>query len=493
MKLVITLILLFHICIFADDHTNARGTGMSRASMISSVGIDAFGINPANYNYTIYPEINLTSRNRKIKFPDPTNWNVSILSVGGTYGSDSNISFYNNYLSYLSVNRNTFTGLFTDLVSVLNFRNNVLPAERTQVNYDFELKWLSLNVSDERLGGFNFTITDKVGLNTNALGKDEAMPLNFNYEQNFNTGQFAFTNVQINQAEATAWWLRKYTVGYAKKFDFKKGIIKSLALGFSGGLVHGFGNIITYNSSFRADTYGISASHTSNGKTFINKIEGYQDFRTQAALTDFFVDYIDGAEPHFTFFPKPAGKGYTFDFGLTMQVGDNFTVAASVVDAGSINWNYNTFINYDTEYFDYDSFYVDPADPVYNQFVNDLEGLDTRDTLTSYTTSMSTKYRAGILYKHSDRLMVEANFIKGDNDMPCNANANVYAVGAEYFVLPFLPLRTGFSYGGPGEWYAALGAGLRFKNFMLDVGTNGINQLITNSRFSFALSSKIIL
>ena len=67
------------------------------------------------------------------------------------------------------------------------------------------------------------------------------------------------------------------------------------------------------------NSYGIY--NPASGNTHVDSIRGRQNFNTQAALTDFFKDYQDGAESHFTFFPKPAGKGYTMDIGIAVQLG----------------------------------------------------------------------------------------------------------------------------------------------------------------------------
>src|SRR5512138_2250907 len=107
---------------FADDRSNARGLGMSNASMVSSMGIDGYSINPANFDY--HPVLKLKKKSDTKKIPvQKTKWEFSIMSVGGGYGSDKSISFYNDYLKYLSINRESFTGLFTDIASVLTFRN----------------------------------------------------------------------------------------------------------------------------------------------------------------------------------------------------------------------------------------------------------------------------------------------------------------------------------------------------------------------------------
>lgn len=468
--------------LYSDDRSNARGLGLSNSSIVSSIGIDAYGINPANYDYHQGLKLKKkTSTGNKILLPKPK-WEFSIMSVGGGYGSDKSIDFYNNYLKYLSINRESFTGLFTDIVSVLEFRNNVLPEEKTDVNYDFELKWFSVNYSNPKIGGVNFTISDKVGLNTNVLSRDDYMPLTFTY-----TGS-DLLNVELNQSEAIAWWIRKYTVGYAKQFDIK-GLIKNISVGFSAGLVHGFGNVITYNSKLNANTYGIS---TQSGGTHVDSIKGKQAFYTQAALTDFFRDYSDGAESHFTFFPKPAGTGYSFDFGMTMQIGEKIKIAASVTELGKITWDYNTFTNFDTNSFNYKNFYLSSSDPTYNRFVNDLEGLDTRDTVSAYDTDMPAKFRAGIMYQANKDLMIEFDWVKGNNNLPSNTTEHIFSLGAEYYPVYFLPIRAGASAGGPEDWTVSLGSGVKFKNVVIDAAAYGLNNIFSDKRLSFGISGKLV-
>jgi hypothetical protein len=195
---------------------------MAFTSMVSSMGTDAYGINPANYDFHKKINLKLSKSSEKTKFNKiKPRWELSAMAVGGGYGSDTSIGFYNDYLSYLSIDRQKFVNLFTDLPSVLDFRQNVLPGERTDVNYDFELKWLSVNYSTPRSGTFNVTMSDKVGLNTNVYSRDEALPLNFGIYIDPGSGKTDLTNVNLKQAEAIAWWIRKYNIGYAKQFDFK--------------------------------------------------------------------------------------------------------------------------------------------------------------------------------------------------------------------------------------------------------------------------------
>lgn len=472
---------------FTGDRSNARSTAMAFSTVVSSLGNDAYGINPANYDYQMPVSLSKTKSKKKPFLPK---WEFSLFSAGGGYGSDSSIAFYNNYLRYLSIDRNRFVDLFTNINEVFNFRNTILPGEKTDVNYDFELNWLSVNYKNPKIGAINVSISDRVGLNTEVNSRDEYLPLTFGFNINSN-GSYNLTDVHLAQSEAIAWWIRKYNVGYAKQFIFKKSSgIRSLSIGISGGLVHGFGNVTTYDSKLSIGTWGVQSI---NGVNHVDSIKGTQDFHTQSALTDYFRDYKDGAETQFNLFPKPAGIGYSVDFGFNMQIGHDWKIAASVTDLGRITWNYNTVINNDTNSFAYYNFFITGSDPTYNQMVNDLGGYATQDSTTHFTTEMPTKYRAGIMFKPNEKFMIEFNWVKGINDLPGNTKDVIYCFGAEYCPLPYLPVRTGFSAGGPGAYYISLGLGLRLKNVTIDVGTYGVNQLIEDKRFSVAFSSKIIL
>ena len=473
----------------ADDRSDARGQSMSNATVVSSRGIDAYGINPANYDFRVFrKEDSLSKKSKQNKTQLKHRLEISLFSLGGGYGSDASMDFYNNYLKYLSVNRATFSGLFTNFEDVINFRQNVLPEKETNVNYDLELKWFSVNYQIPKAGALNFTISDRAGLNTDVLSRDDYLPAT--YSLTFNPdGSYNLTNIHLHQSQATAWWIRKYSLGYAKQYDFK-GFIKNVSFGITGSLVHGFGNVITYNSTLDINTYGVKAVETGN---HVDSIVGKQGFYSEAALTDFFMDYRDGARNHFNFFPKPAGKGFGIDLGFTMQLGDYIKIAASVTDLGKITWDYNTIVNLDTNHFLYTNFVLTPSDPTYNAFVNDLDGFSTRDTINPYSTDLPTRYRAGIMYQPSDRLLIELDWTEGKNDFPGNSIKSVFALGSEYYALKYLPVRAGLSVGGAETFTVSVGAGLRFKYISLDLAAYGINNIIANKRLSLSLSGKLII
>lgn len=474
---------------FADDRSNARGMGMSFASMVSSFGTDAFGVNPANFD--LHKPISLDSSIYRLKHkskPFQPKWEFTVMAIGGSYGSDLSMDFYNNYLKYLSINRNTFTGLFTNIGDVLYFRQTVLPPTSTEVNYDFELKWFAVNFST-KFGSFNFTIADKVGLNTNANSRDVYMPWNPNNYQQSDSGKYNLVNLNLNQSDAIAWWLRDYKISYSKNISTGAKVFKSFSFGLSLGLIDGFGCVITYASSIQMNTYGVKSI---NGANHVDSISGKKDFNTLTSLTDMFQDYRDGAKSHYDFFPKPAGRGYSLDLGINAAIGD-FRIALSVTDIGSIRWDYNTIKDRDTNSFIYRNFFLNSSDPTYNAFVNDLDGFNYRETNLVFTTSLPTTYRAGISYQPNSKFMLEFDWVKGDNSFPTTISKNLFAAGTEVYITDFIPLRGGFSIGGMESWTISIGTGVRLRNVVLDFGAGSVNNALTNKRLSLAFSSKIFL
>jgi hypothetical protein len=119
----------------SDDRGNGRSTAMAFSTMVSSYGVDAYGINPANYSYRIPPPklTKTPASDKKFILQKPV-WEISVFSVGGGYGSDSSIEFYNSYLNYLSIDRNKFVGLFTDLALCSTSSEIVSCPTKTDVN-----------------------------------------------------------------------------------------------------------------------------------------------------------------------------------------------------------------------------------------------------------------------------------------------------------------------------------------------------------------------
>ena len=113
------LLILVGNKLIADDHSNARGKGMGNSNVVSSFGIGAFGVNPANFDNHLTTDIN-TKTLKFGKDKDKPTWEISVFSGGGSYGSDESLGFYNNYLKYLSNSRLSKSLLLKVLSKIIN-------------------------------------------------------------------------------------------------------------------------------------------------------------------------------------------------------------------------------------------------------------------------------------------------------------------------------------------------------------------------------------
>jgi len=105
---------------------------------------------------------------------------------------------------------------------------------------------------------------------------------------------------------------------------------------------------------------------------------------------------------------------------------------------------------------------------------------------------MPTKFRAGIMYQANKDLMIEFDWVKGNNNLPSNTSEHIFSLGAEYYPVYFLPLRAGASIGGPEDWTVSCGSGVRFKNVVIDAAAYGLNNIFSDKRLSFGISGKLL-
>jgi hypothetical protein len=105
---------------------------------------------------------------------------------------------------------------------------------------------------------------------------------------------------------------------------------------------------------------------------------------------------------------------------------------------------------------------------------------------------MPAKFRAGIMYQPNENLLIEIDWVKGNNNLPGNTTKHIFSLGAEYYPVSFLPVRAGASVGGPEDWTISLGSGIKYKNIVIDAAAYGINNMIASKRLSFAISGKLV-
>jgi hypothetical protein len=137
---------------------------------------------------------------------------------------------------------------------------------------------------------------------------------------------------------------------------------------------------------------------------------------------------------------KSIGQGMGFDFGLTAKLFDNFRVGMSLINVGSIVYKSN--VN-------------DVSDSTFNtvQYSSDfLGGFDNVikwKARENIKVALPTQFRFGASASlANNRIEVGIDIVKPLNKQPGNYNTTAYAIGGDFYVLRWLKLSTGTSWGG---------------------------------------------
>jgi len=150
------------------------------------------------------------------------------------------------------------------------------------------------------------------------------------------------SNYNFDDARINAWWIRDYSLSYARELptDFQS-IFSSLAAGVTIKYVQGFafaqsmqttGNSITTNSAnddiTLSTNYSIQSAFSDNFNVKYNYANSPNDSTNS-----------NNNNSNVGPFPTPAGTGMGFDLGLNGSIGDTWKFALAITDIGSINWD----------------------------------------------------------------------------------------------------------------------------------------------------------
>lgn len=155
------------------------------------------------------------------------------------------------------------------------------------------------------------------------------------------------------------------------------------------------------------------------------------------------------------------GSGFAFDFGGCYKMGRSWRLAASFLNIGGIKWT------------------KEVEEKIFTFQADSLMLYDDRDTLddvgtdtTIYGGSLKSKLPAKMLlattWKGSERLTLGLAWEQGFRNGPAVSKAPYLALGGEYYLIKWLPLRAGLGLGGYLGAFGSLGFGLDFSGFSLD-------------------------
>ncbi len=445
---------------------NARTLSMGKSTVALANGVFSIGENPANlaspyeYNlefYTVFPlpGFNIIGGNNILSINDLNKYFTGTKnSEGETVGTVLTDS-----------DKQELVDLFSDSDIFANVSTTLLA--------------FSYHHSKE-VGSFGFSISDNAAVNA-------SLPQSL--------VELAFFGNEINKAYSLeeinfkSSYTRQYSFTYARDIS---SMFSSIALRSSAGL-----SLKIISGYFYSDLERINSSFVTNDNGEL--IADNDLLMRVAASPDFGIEYdfedID-KESSISPFPSPSGSGFGIDLGLNFELSKSLTVGIAVTDIGSMSWDTET-VGYevDSTMVITDFFEQGAIDSIENK-------LEPKGAyIPGFTSSLPTTLRLGASINMDeftkgsivDPLVLVINYQQGFNDAPGNTTIPLFTIGGEYRYINWLPLRTGFAFGGFDGFSWALGFGIGSDVFEFNLGASNVQFLFTesvNARFGLSASSR---
>ena len=283
--------------------------------------------------------------------------------------------------------------------------------------------------------------------------------------------------LQPSLADADAFSALKVSVGYAYPFQIKSILPARVRRILPGLSTVALGAAINYYVGF-----AVAQSRSAEFMLRRNPAQGEGD---ESAVFDAYMSARTALSDE----GAPVGKGQSFDFGLTAKYDKDWSISLSFQNiGGKINWTENTEMFYVHQY-DSVSFADEQDDEEEDWAIDE----DSTLAISSFSTPMPQMMRLGVSWRILPNWRVSADWQQGLNTAFGNSTTPKVGVATEYFVLSWLPLRSGMAIGGREGFQYGLGLGLNFSFFDLDF-SYAMNKALwpTYSRGAFlALGMKI--
>jgi hypothetical protein len=432
--------------IAGGERTNIQGMGMARTFVAHSRGLDAVGINPAN-----------------LAAEDGGRVTLGLMPVGIHVGSD--FLTYGLYTKY-------FTGEESSTGRVSKHLTNqdkqdilaTFPDGVGRISAHLEARPIGLSVRIGEHSRVALTMTEYVTVN--AMVPHDYMEFMF-------YGNTPGSTYEFGQTSAYASWMREYALSYGMNIPALIPV-KSLSVGAAVKLVHGFGY-------FEMDRFNTVLSTGTDGI-----LHGNVDVHGRASG----IDPLTGAEnANFQPFPAPAGSGLGFDLGVASDVNDYLCVGMSITDIGSVKWTANVEELVSNGQ-------LEVTDPLSQDQRDSIENavMGEHHPGAEFSTALPTTFRVGAAVE-LHKVPFLQRFLWGEWTFACDFNQGLvdgagisatsrFSMGLEFRPWGFLPLRTGASFGGSDHFNFALGFGLHFGVFDLDLASEHLNFLLSEESLS---------
>ena len=336
---------------------------------------------------------------------------------------------------------------------------------------DVESMIAGVSLETAVLGGIGFAVIEHAGANI-TLSRDF-------FDMIYLQGLPSNTKYVFDVPHLKTWSYREYNISYGRQLPVKIPFLKNLFAGAAIKIIRGYGIFQTTKNNSSIENKSTLDS------TGTNSLIGNFDFAAQRAGVDFFNN--DTVKQSFTLFPSPVGKGTGFDIGISSEFLNGLVVGLSVTDIGKITWEKNVLQTTGGGQITINGNINGLQDSVKNV----VKGKNSAGE--SFSTSLPTVLRIGATVESNKvpflifvpgHLLLAFEYAQGFNESLGNTTKPRISLGAEYRIIPFLPLRTGLVLGGNDKARWAFGFGLDFRVVTLDFASDNFGMVFTPKSFN---------
>ncbi len=423
-----------HVRLFAQSEMNDYSrVGQSAIGTTMVSDYQCIGINPANLGF----------------IPSSIEFRATSPIDGGLERSRRRLSFSIGEVG-AAVNSNAMGS--SDLLNAMfsvgdqNFsqEEKITASQRFSgkgVFLDADVISLGVSYQTEYSGGFAFQLRDRISAQ---------------FVFNSFAAQFAFLGRKAPYFDSSYVldWNKSDTVGVAKHPQLYSQLFDStrISMSWTREWSVAYGRDIYYSD--RTQIYfGMTLKYIQGYALLNSYIDEKKHLTAYSSITPLFnINYgksttpsrIDGSGM------LPVGSGYGFDFGATMIIRHKYRLSLSVLDIGSVRWKGNV---YSAE--DYIMNGVSSAGfNSYNIFAEAQKitgngGYFKWAGLQEVTTALPTRIRLGGSYEYGHLRNMGVDIIIPLNTKdPANLNTIFVSAGANHYILPWLYVQGGLTFGG---------------------------------------------
>lgn len=294
------------------------------------------------------------------------------------------------------------------------------------VNFQANANWLMFSVWFPKLGGIGFSMRDRINGHMSLNSNASDILFNGIYSKAYQDTNLLKKPIStlLDSTRVSYFHYREFNLNYGRKI-----------FGSPEGLQMFAGVGVKY-------LYGIADM---DFEVKGNSVNGRMAFSKDYSFNH---RYVEGYQPvNSDYLFNTVGNGLGFDAGITLRYKEMFSLGASVVDMGTINWSKNTLVTVDS------ALPVLPAaqDSGLQNFDPNMVGGFIYNSITSmvkisegpgYKTQLPGKFRVGLGFRYS-RLTLSADMIMPLNKVDGTLDDKFFAFGAEVRVAKSAKIGAG--------------------------------------------------